>query len=277
MSPSRGRSQREETLRAEVASRADAKSARPVSVSDLTRPRAGLLLGGTGPRVAGVLFDLGGTLDADGLGWGERFQTLLHAELPEAPASALAAATAAGERRVLDHPRAATLGLEEMVALHVTAQLERLGAADPARASRLTKRFFEETSATLGARRTLLARLARRVRLGVVSNGCGNTARLLGECGLAECFTSVVDSSEIGVWKPDPGIFAPALAALDLAANEVAMVGDRLDRDVEAAAAAGLRSVWVSGGRPLDPMHPIASQVDLVIASVDALDPGDES
>ena len=234
---------------------------------------AGIALGG-GPHVLGLLFDLGGTLDADGIGWSERFASLLRAEIPEAAAPAVEAALASGEQRVLRHPRAATLGLEEMVSLHVAAQLEHLRAADPARAARIAKVFYEETSATLAGRRPLLARLARRVRLGVVSNGCGNTERLLREAGLADFFASIVDSAEAGAWKPDPRIFAPALAALALAPREVAMAGDRLDRDVEAAAAAGLRSVWVSGGRRLDPDHPLASRVDLVVASVEALGAG---
>lgn len=226
-------------------------------------------------HVEGLLFDLGGTLDADGRGWGERFEALLRAELPAAEAGAMAAALAAGEQRVLRHPRAAELGLEEMVDLHVATQLERLGAGDPALAARLTKEFSDETSRALLRRRPLLERLARRVPLGVVSNGCGNSERLLRDCGLGGLFRSIVDSSLVNAWKPDPRIFEPALAALALEPERVAMVGDRLDRDVEGAAAAGLHAIWVSGGRALDPAHPQAPCVRLVIENVEDLDPGE--
>lgn len=239
---------------------------------------AGLQLGGNGARAAfnacALLFDLGGTLDADGLGWGERFAALLRAELPQAASEQIVEALAAGERTVLQYPRAAALGLEEMVALHVTAQLEVLGAAASQRRARLIDAFHGETDAALRRRRPLLERLARRIPLGIVSNGCGNTETLLRECGLADLFGSIVDSTCVGAWKPDPAIFAPALARLGLPASHVAMVGDRLDRDVEGAAAAGLAAVWVSGGRPLDPAHPQAPAVRLVVPSVDALDPG---
>lgn len=245
----------------------------------MSEPRGGLALANdpttAGPRVAGLLFDLGGTLDADGVGWGERFAKLLRSELPDAKAPVVAAALEAGEQRVLRHPRAALLGLEEMVALHVDAQLGRLGAAERARAARLVKTFHEETSATLARRRPLLARLAKRVRLGVVSNGCGNTERLLEECGLTSLLSCVVDSSKVGAWKPDPRIFTPALSALALAPHEVAMVGDRVDRDVEGAVAAGLRSVWVCGERHLDSGEPLARRIDRIVASIDALDPGE--
>ena len=48
--------------------------------------------------------------------------------------------------------------------------------------------------------------------------------------------------------KPDPAFFERILAELDLAANEVAYVGDRLDNDVEPAARAGLAAIFVRRG-----------------------------
>jgi putative hydrolase of the HAD superfamily len=223
--------------------------------------------------IEALLFDLGGTLDADGIGWGERFESMLRAELRDVPNTALAAALEAGEQAVLRHPRAGELGLEEMISLHVATQLDRLGASNPARVTRIAKRFYEETSAALSGRRGLLERLSSRLPLGVVSNGCGNTALLLRECGLADLFQCVVDSTRVNAWKPDPRIFSGALASLGRAAERVAMVGDRLDRDVEGAVAAGLRAIWVSGARALDASHPLASSVGAVVQSVDALEP----
>jgi putative hydrolase of the HAD superfamily len=220
-----------------------------------------------------LLFDLGGTLDADGIGWGERFTALLRAELPDAPNAALEAALAAGEQAVLRHPRAVELGLEEMIVVHVATQLERLRASNPGRAARVAKTFYEETSAALTGRRALLERLAARVSLGVVSNGCGNTSTLLRGCGLADLFRCVIDSTLVNAWKPDPRIFTRALAVIGFPAPRVAMVGDRLDRDVEGAVAAGLRAIWVSGARALDAADPLAGSVAAVVRSVDALDP----
>ena len=51
----------------------------------------------------------------------------------------------------------------------------------------------------------------------------------------------VVDSYVVGVAKPDPAIFEPALSALGLSASSrVAYVGDTVFYDVRAATAAGL-------------------------------------
>jgi putative hydrolase of the HAD superfamily len=51
---------------------------------------------------------------------------------------------------------------------------------------------------------------------------------------------AVVDSAVVGIWKPEPGIFSPALSALGLTPDRVAYAGDSLYYDVGGALAAGL-------------------------------------
>ena len=56
-------------------------------------------------------------------------------------------------------------------------------------------------------------------------------------------------SAEMGVHKPDPAFYAAALVRMDNALpEEVAYVGDRLDNDVIAVAAAGMHPVWIKRG-----------------------------
>jgi putative hydrolase of the HAD superfamily len=57
-----------------------------------------------------------------------------------------------------------------------------------------------------------------------------------------ELFDVMVDSSEVGVRKPDPAIFRELLRRLELAPDRVAFVDD-LPRNVTAAAALGIRAV----------------------------------
>lgn len=224
--------------------------------------------------IEGLIFDLGGTLDADGIPWAERFRTILaEAELPGLEPGAVKAALEAGEQAVLRHPRAAELALEEMVHLHLSAQLECLGAAEAELLDGLRDRFVAETGGTLAGRRSLLERLADRLPLAVVSNGCGNTERLLAEAGLELFFRAIVDSSQVGFWKPDPRIFEPALRRLGAPRDRVAVVGDRTDRDVEAALEGGLRAVWVAGGRSPAAEDERLRGVHAVLHSVNELDP----
>ena len=230
--------------------------------------------GGVAGRIEALIFDLGGTLDADGRSWAERFRQLLGEErLPGAEPERIEAALRAGERALREHPRAAGLALPEMVAIEIEAQLACLGATERDRVRELADRFARETSDTLRRRRALLGRLAARLPLALVSNGCGNTRRLLAEHALEAPFRVVIDSSDAGHWKPDPRIFEPAIAALGAARERTAVVGDRLDRDVAGARAAGLRALWVTGA-PVEPAGAVGPpEADATLRSVAELDP----
>ena len=68
--------------------------------------------------------------------------------------------------------------------------------------------------------------------------------RLLARLGLAPLFEAIVISGEVGVKKPDPRIFGPALEATGLQPEEVVFVGDAPE-DVAGARAAGIRPVLI--------------------------------
>lgn len=90
-----------------------------------------------------------------------------------------------------------------------------------------------------------LARLrAQGLRLGVVSNAGGQIAEALDRAGLAELLDVIVDSTVVGVYKPDPAIFDYALEPLGLEPAETWYLGDTVAYDAAAADAAGLVS-WV--------------------------------
>jgi putative hydrolase of the HAD superfamily len=69
--------------------------------------------------------------------------------------------------------------------------------------------------------------------------------RTLEAHGLAALVDFVIDSSEVGVEKPDPRIFALGLARGGVAASEAAYVGDLYSVDVLGARAAGLAAVLI--------------------------------
>lgn len=95
----------------------------------------------------------------------------------------------------------------------------------------------------------LLGALGSRFRLALVTNGPSDLQRRkLAITGLAEHFDVVVASGDIGAGKPDPAIFAAALAALGAAPSEAVMIGNDRARDIDGAAAAGIRGIWVQHG-----------------------------
>ena len=66
--------------------------------------------------------------------------------------------------------------------------------------------------------------------------------QILAETGLDRHFQVVVVSGEIGIKKPDPAIFAPALAAVGAAPERIAYVGDAPE-DILAAQGAGMTPI----------------------------------
>ncbi|MCC7355426.1 MAG: HAD family hydrolase [Anaerolineae bacterium] len=74
------------------------------------------------------------------------------------------------------------------------------------------------------------------------------------------------------IGKPEPGIFAQVLARLGTAAQETAMVGDRMETDIVGGARAGLRTILVLTGvtREADLPH-LPVQPDWVFPDLTAL------
>lgn len=88
--------------------------------------------------------------------------------------------------------------------------------------------------------------LAERYRLAIVTNGAPDVQReKLEGSGLGSRFGTVVISCEVGIGKPEAGIFSAAVERIGVAANDAVMVGDSAERDVAGAHAAGIRAVWL--------------------------------
>ena len=91
-----------------------------------------------------------------------------------------------------------------------------------------------------GARQTVVDLRARGYRVAVVSNSDGTVSESLEAAGFGGLFELVIDSTNVGISKPDPGIFRIALDALEVAARDAWYVGDSPYHDIGGARAAGL-------------------------------------
>jgi putative hydrolase of the HAD superfamily len=88
----------------------------------------------------------------------------------------------------------------------------------------------------------------RRVRAaglvaGVISNSNGSVRSILEETGLAAQLHFIIDSSVVGVEKPDPRIFHLGLREAGVAPAEAVYVGDLYSVDVLGARGAGLDGI----------------------------------
>lgn len=75
--------------------------------------------------------------------------------------------------------------------------------------------------------------------LACISNWDVSLAAQLGRAGIAGYFVEIVSSAEAGAAKPDPAVFATALARLDVEPARALHIGDG-EADREGAAAAGM-------------------------------------
>jgi len=98
------------------------------------------------------------------------------------------------------------------------------------------------------ARAALTELRAAGVRLAVASNWDCSLPEVLDAVGVGELIDAVVPSASVGAAKPDPRLFAAALAAVNARPARAVHVGDSLEHDVAGARAAGLRAVLVSPG-----------------------------
>lgn len=97
-----------------------------------------------------------------------------------------------------------------------------------------------------GALAALRALRAEGRATAVVSNFDGRLRGILDELGMGALLDAVVLPADAGAAKPDPAIFALALARLGVPASAALFVGDDARRDLAGARAAGLRAVDAS-------------------------------
>jgi HAD superfamily hydrolase (TIGR01509 family) len=96
--------------------------------------------------------------------------------------------------------------------------------------------------------RDVVATLARRYRLGLVSNTVlpgDHHARRLTLYGILPHLSSARWSANFGRRKPDPAMLQSVLAELRVSPDRAIFVGDKIRTDVVAAHRAGARSVWL--------------------------------
>lgn len=118
--------------------------------------------------------------------------------------------------------------------------------------------FFEEVMPAL-------ERLASRYKLGAVTNGNAD----LGRIGLGHLFAFCVNSVDVGVAKPDAGMFLEAIRRTGVSPQDVLHVGDDPIRDVQGARDVGMRTCWVNRG---DFPWPGGERADVEVATLEELE-----
>ncbi len=95
--------------------------------------------------------------------------------------------------------------------------------------------------------RPALERLCGRYRMALLTNGASDLQReKIAGAGLAPYFHEILVAADIGIAKPDPRTFRALLTRLGIEPQAAVMLGDSQSRDIQGAAAIGMRTVWVN-------------------------------
>ena len=110
---------------------------------------------------------------------------------------------------------------------------------------RLTNKYF----CLLPDAEKVVKYLAAKYPLTIISNGFKEVQYYKFEhSGLAPYFTHTLISEEVGINKPQPGIFKIALERNRITADEAIMIGDSYTSDIAGAKAAGIDQIWIHQG-----------------------------
>ena len=202
--------------------------------------------------IKGIIFDYGGTIDTDGIHWGE----LIGEEYDKAGIGIgrglYREAYVHGERSLAKSPIIEpTDTFHTLLKKKITLQFEYLSQQDSQlrltqeQADKIADACYARVKEALALTRGIVQKLAERYPMVLVTNFYGNMPVVLEEFGLTKYFNSIIESSVVGLRKPDPSLFALGVKALRVEADEIVVIGDSYRKDIYPSSTLGCRTVWL--------------------------------
>ncbi|MBO6078016.1 MAG: HAD family hydrolase [Bacteroidaceae bacterium] len=198
--------------------------------------------------IKGILIDFGGTIDSDGVHWFDAFSEA-YAIVADIPQELLWDAYVHTERTLGRNPIIKPTDtfcktLQAKIALQ-TEFLQSKGITITARDTILDTCYNKVVKHISTVSKPVLERI--HLPMVLVTNFYGNMHTVLSEFGLDNLIKDVIESSVVGVRKPDPEIFRLGVKALGLEPAETVMIGDSPDKDINPAQSIGCKTVWLQG------------------------------
>ena len=219
--------------------------------------------------IKALIFDFGGTLDGNGTHWLERTYQFIQKHHPEitheqfdqadrATISEFAFGDASVEWSYQDgsmlpvgavaNREAAKCSLHETVDAIGTGIFKRLELSEELK-DEYVDWFCNSATENLTDNRNWLKKLYGNYKLGVISNNFGNTQGWCNDYQLTPLLDVIIDSTVLGVAKPDSRIFNAALTELNVSPSEAIYVGDSYSADMVGAKAVGMWTAWMIGNQ----------------------------
>lgn len=202
-------------------------------------------------NIKGLIFDYGGTIDSNGLHWAEVIWMGYEAAGIPISKEVFRQAYIHGERTLGKNPIIRphhTFG--DMMRLKIEIQFEWLHTTAgvsllPAKAEEIAGWCYRYAARCIDTARPVIAGLAGRYPLVLVSNFYGNIESVLKNFKLNSYFGSIIESAVVGIRKPDPAIFALGVEKLQVSPENVVVIGDSYDKDIVPATGLGCKTIWL--------------------------------
>lgn len=202
--------------------------------------------------IKGIIFDYGGTIDTNGIHWGELiWQEYCNANVGVSK-ELFREAYVHGERtlakeRIIEPTDTFLTLLRKKMKIQF-GYLKGNYATEPLTAQKeleVADACYQRVLNTLATTRIIIEELGKRFPLVLVTNFYGNMPVVLQEFGLSHLFKDIIESSVVGIRKPDPELFALGVKALGIESKECVVIGDSYRKDITPAAQLGCKSVWL--------------------------------
>lgn len=207
-----------------------------------------------GGEIKAVVFDYGGTLDSRGDHWSHVILDAYRSIGIDLDVEEFKEAYIFAERALEKNPIILPSDtFREVMRKKIELQHSKLGLDFDCKA--VADRCYDFARECVAEARPTLEFLSRRVPLLLVSNFYGNLPAVTADFGIDLYFTEIVESSRVGIRKPDPAIFSLALKLLGdngRNAGEVLVVGDSMKNDILPAQSLGCSTAHLPG-RPWPP------------------------
>ena len=199
----------------------------------------------------GIIFDYGGTIDTNGIHWAE----VIWAEYQRAEAGVsrelFREAYVHGERmlgknRIIEP----THTFHDLLNIKIKIQFDYLVSQGVThlttnKATEIAEGCYSQVLETLKTTCGIVKRLSKNRPTVLVTNFYGNIPVVLKEFSLDKYFDTIVESSVVGIRKPDPRLFALGVEALGLPAEDIVVIGDSYRKDIAPARSLGCKAVWL--------------------------------
>lgn len=207
--------------------------------------------------IQGVIFDYGGTIDTNSRHWAEvLWEKYKELQVP-VDKPVFREAYVHGERTLARQPLVKPEdNFYDVLRIKTRVQMDWLvengilpceKAVAENYASRIADACYAYVLEVLKRTRPVVKTLSEHYKLVLVSNFYGNIQAVLKDFGLDGFFSRIVESSVVGVRKPDPAIYRLGVEAMGLSAGQVLVVGDSFSKDVVPAKKVGCKVAWLKG------------------------------